>query len=128
MNRPFERFISATPRNIPDELFSNSFTPSERKKLWLREYLRRGLEHCNGHRKETAEYLGMCMRSFRNNLNKFPDLKQVYPTCMDVPEITYRQKKAEFLRATPDYWLPSKKEYVEKELVKLAKSFGLSSI
>jgi hypothetical protein len=128
MKRPFERFISATPRNIPDELFTDSFTPSERKKLWLREYLRRGLEHCNGNRGETAAYLGMSMRAFRNNLNRFPDLKAEYPLYMGVPEISYRQKKAEFLKATPDYWLPSKKEYVEKELVKLAKSFGLSSI
>jgi len=123
MTRPFESFTGTT-NNFIDLLFTDHYTPQERKRLYQREYLRRGLLVCKGNRDKTAEYLNMSIRSLRDHLNKYPDLKSEFPIYSGVPQMTYQKMKADYLQATPNYWLPSMKSKVKKELERIAKSCG----
>lgn len=121
--RPFEHFTGPTNSFI-DLLFTNAYTPEERKKLYQREYLRRGLLACKGCREKTAEFLGMSIRCLRDQLNAWPCLKSEFPIYSGVPQMTFQHLKAEYLKNTPNYWLPSMKTKVKRDLEKIAKNCG----
>lgn len=74
------------------EIFNDHFTPKERRELWNREYIRRGLLKFGGRRRKTADYLGVSVRNIRNYLKKFPELLEEFPP-LNKPRLEYVPKE-----------------------------------
>ena len=79
------------------------------------------MRRAEGVRWKAAELTGYSPRGLRDLLNKYPELKKRYEYSTSHGEDAYQQRKLSFLAATPQYWLPSRREYVVKELTAIAK-------
>jgi len=126
VKRPFESFTGIVP-DKNHEIFSDKYSPKERRKLWEREYLKIGLEICHGHRDHTAKFLGLSIRCLRNRLrDKHPDLIESIPSLQGPRKSLYNTRKAEFLSKIQEHWHPSKREYIKQELKKIAELCGVN--
>lgn len=62
-----------------DFIFTEEYTPRQRRALLMKEYIRHGLTLFGGNRKQTASFLGISPRTLRIFMADNPELREEFP-------------------------------------------------
>lgn len=107
------------------EYIFTELKPEDRRRRWTERFLEEGMRRAEGVRYKAAQIMGFSIRGLRDILNKYPELKERYKFQEGRGERAYQQQKSSFLAKTPQYWLPSRREYIIKELRRIAQNCGV---